>query len=76
MDGGKPASVTFENQDAGVAHNWDLFQDSGYTKSIAATQLVPGPSKETAKLPSLKPGTYYFHCDAHPTTMTGQLFVT
>jgi plastocyanin len=76
VDGGKSATVTFENQDAGVAHNWDLFQDSGYTKSIAATQLVPGPSKETAKLPSLKPGTYYFHCDAHPTTMTGQLFVT
>lgn len=74
IDAGK-ASVTLDNQDTGVAHNWDLFQDSGYTKSLAATQLTPGPAKETVKLPSLKSGTYYYHCDAHPTTMTGQLYV-
>jgi plastocyanin len=74
VDAGKPVKVTLDNQDPGVPHNWALFQDSGYTKSVAATQLTPGPAKETTDVPALKPGTYYYHCDAHPATMTGQLY--
>jgi plastocyanin len=75
IDAGKPAKVTLDNQDAGVPHNWALFEDSGYTKPVAATQLTPGPATEETEVPALKQGTFYYHCDAHPATMTGQLYV-
>lgn len=76
VDADEAVEVTFDNQDPGVPHNWALFEDSGHTKPIegAATPLTPGPATETADVPPLDTGTYYFHCDAHPTTMTGQLY--
>ena len=68
--------MTFDNQDPGVPHDWALFEDAEHTKPIegAATPLTPGPTTETAEVPPLGKGTYYFHCDAHPTTMTGEFF--
>jgi plastocyanin len=76
VDANDAVEVTFDNQDPGVPHNWALFEDSGYTQSIegAATPLTPGPATETADVPPLDEGTYYFRCDAHPATMTGQLY--
>lgn len=76
VDANEAIEVTFDNQDPGVPHNWALFEDSGYTQPIegAATALTPGPATETAEVPPLDKATYYFHCDAHPTTMTGQLY--
>jgi plastocyanin len=29
--------------------------------------VVTGPTTTTYDIPALKPGTYYFHCDVHPT---------
>jgi plastocyanin len=40
----------------------------------ADTPLFPGPQKATYKLPALKAGSYFFHCDAH-SGMTGELNV-
>ncbi len=76
VDANEAVEVTFDNQDPGVPHNWALFEDSGYTQSIegAATPLTPGPVTDTADVPPLDDGTYYFRCDAHPATMTGQLY--
>ena len=37
--------------------------------------MFPGPKTTTYKLPALKAGTYFFHCDAHPTAMQGKLVV-
>jgi hypothetical protein len=76
VDADKAVEVTFDNQDPGVPHNWALFEDAEHTKPIegAATPLTPGPTTETADVPPLDKGTYYFHCDAHPTTMTGQFY--
>ena len=76
VDANEAVDVTFDNQDPGVPHNWALFEDSERTQPIegAATPLTPGPATETAEVPPLDKGTYYFHCDAHPTTMTGQFY--
>jgi plastocyanin len=36
---------------------------------------VTGPAKVTYDIPALDPGTYYFHCDVHP-TMSGNVTVS
>ncbi len=75
LPAGQQISFTFDNTDTTVPHNFDLFSDSGYTKSIAKTDIVTGPATATTTIPALKPGTYYFHCDVHPTQMFGTVTV-
>ena len=41
----KPWTVTFNNQDTGVPHDWALYQDSGYTKSIVVGDTITGPGQ-------------------------------
>ncbi len=69
------ATLTFDNQDAGVQHNVNIFRDAGYTDSVFAGELITGPASKDYALPPLPAGTYYFHCDVHP-TMKGTLEVT
>ena len=52
---------------------WTCFDEQGGT-SLKATELAPGVVQQTLEL-TLDEGTYFFQCDAHPTTMTGQLAV-
>jgi plastocyanin len=37
--------------------------------------VVAPTTSATYNLDALDPGTYYFHCDIHPTTMQGVLEV-
>ena len=66
-------TITFDNKDTTAAHNIDVLDAPG-GKSFGKTDLTTGPAKETLPL-SLPTGTYYFQCDAHPTSMTGTLAV-
>ncbi len=72
----EPLSVTFDNQDSGVQHNFALYEDEGDAeggaKPIAATELEPGPDSQTVDVCALAAGAYYFHCDVHP-NMNGTL---
>ena len=70
---GAAFTINFDNQDAGITHNLDVFDTKDGT-SLGATVLTAGPVQQTLKL-TLDAGTYYFQCDAHPTTMYGQLAV-
>ena len=69
--------ITFENQEA-LPHNVAFFEgkDSSAPRVLpqAETPLFPGPKTTTYKLPALKAGSYFFHCDAH-SGMTGELNV-
>jgi plastocyanin len=73
---GKPATITFDNEDPGVPHNFDVYRDKDYTQEIAKTPDVTGIGTGQVALPALDPGTYYFRCDFHPTTMTGTITVS
>jgi cytochrome c oxidase subunit II len=73
----RPFEITFENQEA-IPHNVAFFEgkDSSAPRVLpqAETPLFPGPKTTTYKLPALKAGSYFFHCDAH-SGMTGELNV-
>jgi plastocyanin len=74
---GAHVTIQFDNQDAGVPHNFALYTDSHATTRIFAGDFITGPGKViyTFTAPSL-PGNYFFRCDVHPETMTGTFVVT
>lgn len=68
-----PVTLSFDNADAGIPHNISVFD--GPTASgtkLGTTDLEAGPITQTLAL-NLKPGTYFFQCDVHPTTMKGTI---
>jgi plastocyanin len=72
-------TVAFDNQDAGVPHNWELFKDPAYSTraggAASPSDIITGPDQVSYDVDALQAGTYFFRCDVHPTTMTGQLLV-
>jgi hypothetical protein len=67
-------TITFDNQDTTLAHNVHVLS-APQGKSFGLSKLAIGPVKETVPPLSLPAGSYFFQCDAHPTTMTGTLAV-
>jgi len=66
---GKEITLTLDNQDAGVPHNFGLYSDKGRSPSkevFKPKEDTAGGSKLDYKIPALKAGTYYFQCDIHP----------
>jgi cytochrome c oxidase subunit II len=74
----KPFDVKFDNQEP-VPHNVVFFdgQNADAPPILPASQTLPfpGPKETTYKLPALKAGSYFFHCEVHPTAMQGKLQV-
>ena len=73
--GGTAFTIAFQNKDVGIPHNVHIFsadpaQDPN-AQSLFAGDLVTGPATATYKVSALPPGTYFFHCDVHPTQMFG-----
>jgi cytochrome c oxidase subunit II len=70
--------IEFDNQEA-VLHNVVFFEggDANAPPILpeSDTQLFPGPKTVTYRLPALKAGSYFFHCQAHPAAMQGKLQV-
>jgi plastocyanin len=68
--------VNFNNQDAGVPHNFAVYVDSSAQQAIFKGQMVTGPGTMTYTFTAPnQPGTYFFRCDVHPTMMNGQFVV-
>ena len=65
---GKPFTIAFDNEDAGVPHNVAL-KDSGGA-SVFKGDVFNGVETRAYNVPSLPAGNYTFHCDVHP-NMTG-----
>lgn len=71
-----PTTLLFNNQEVGVQHNVVIFQgkdDSG--QQMFAGELTTGPQQQPYAVPPLPAGTYFFHCEIHPVTMTGTIAV-
>ena len=69
-----PATITFDNQDAGVQHNISIYTDDTLAEPLFQGELITGPSSVEYQIPPLPPGEYYFHCDVHP-NMNGTVIV-
>jgi plastocyanin len=73
---GQPFTIRFENRDQGVPHNVAVHAAEDFSDPpIAATAIEAGPVTQILEVPALEPGTYFFRCDIHPTTMTGRIEV-
>jgi plastocyanin len=70
---GAEIRMTFKNEDAGTQHNFALFGGADVTAPpVFQGSLTTGPTTVTYTFTApTKPGSYFFHCDVHPTTMTG-----
>jgi hypothetical protein len=71
---GEPFTVNYDNQDAAIPHNFEIYTALGGDK-IAGTELAAGPIADPLDVDALDPGNYYFQCVAHPTQMFGTLAV-
>ena len=70
-----PFRIAFMNMDPGVPHNVAIYTDSTASTVLFKGSLVVGSATVTYKVPALKPGTYFFRCDLHPTQMFGTFVV-
>jgi cytochrome c oxidase subunit II len=74
---GQEVTVEYLN-DTSVPHNIAFFEGADASAPrIASTAIVAGPGaheRVTFTAPAT-PGTYYFHCDVHPTQMAGDFEV-
>jgi plastocyanin len=70
----QPTTITFDNEDAGVPHNIAIYNDDSLSETLFQGEQFPGVASREYRIPPLGPGTYYFHCDVHP-TMNGSVVV-
>lgn len=75
---GQPVTLTADNQEPGVFHNWAVYESREAAESgegsIAATPLCFDCTETiTFELPG--PGDYFFRCDVHPLQMVGTFTV-
>ncbi len=64
---GVPLTLTFDNKDAGTAHNIHFFQGPDETGTdVAQTDIAAGPDVSTLNFGPLTDGEYYYRCDVHP----------
>jgi plastocyanin len=73
---GQPVQLTMHNRDAGIPHNVAIYTNRSVSQSIFKGDLHTGPGDKVYSIPAnSNPGTYFFRCDVHPDTMTGNFVV-
>ncbi|HWO73646.1 MAG TPA: cupredoxin domain-containing protein [Dehalococcoidia bacterium] len=70
-----PVTVQFTNADAGVPHNFALYNNQSASQRIFVGELITGPATINYNFNAPAPGTYFFRCDVHPDTMSGSFVV-
>src|SRR4030042_3272348 len=73
---GANVTVVFNNKEV-IPHNLAVYETRAATKVVFQGKVITGPTiiEYNFTAPE-KPGTYFFRCDIHPTTMTGSFVVT
>jgi plastocyanin len=73
---GAEVAINFDNQD-GSPHNFALYADAPAQEPVFVGEIVTGGQAVEYRFTAPdEPGTYFFRCDVHPSTMTGDFIVT
>src|SRR5450830_274277 len=76
VSAGAHVTITFQNNDSGIPHNIAFYTSTAATTIIYQGARTTGVSTVTYTFDApTTPGTYFFRCDVHPTTMTGDFIV-
>ncbi|MDG6256959.1 MAG: PQQ-binding-like beta-propeller repeat protein [Methanomicrobiaceae archaeon] len=72
---GAEVTVNFDNRDA-LPHNLAVYENTSGMNPIFVGEIFTGPEEMTYTFTAPEePGTYFFRCDVHPRTMTGDFIV-
>jgi plastocyanin len=74
VQNGVPVSITFDNQDAGVAHDLIVYTPAGGIAGQAP--VIVGAAQASFAFTPGGAGNYFFKCSLHPLYMTGTIVVT
>ena len=70
----QPVTVEFDNQDPGIQHNVVIFGGEDDSAPVLFDgEVTTGVAAVEYPIEPLEPGSYFFHCEIHPTTMTGTI---
>jgi cytochrome c oxidase subunit 2 len=72
---GAPFSVLVTNQDAGIEHNFGVYDSPGRKRTLFQSPRFAGVAEQTFQLQALPKGHYYFECNVHGPAMSGALVV-
>jgi cytochrome c oxidase subunit II len=72
---GASLPLTVTNLDAGINHNFAIWDGIDTAHQFFATGKFPGVATRTETIPALKPGRYYFQCNVHGPAMSGVFIV-
>jgi plastocyanin len=72
-------TIVFDNRDPGTPHNVAIYSADPVSHSDAKLlfrgDITTGPNTTTYQVGAQPAGTYFFHCDVHPTLMSGTFVV-
>jgi plastocyanin len=71
---GSNVTIVFTNRDS-VPHNISIYTNSAATDTVYRGEIVSNSTVNYQFMAPVKPGTYFFRCDVHPTVMTGSFIV-
>jgi cytochrome c oxidase subunit II len=71
----QPFTVNVTNEDAGIQHNFSIYDSFFEEKTYFRSPKLLGPASETLNVSALPPGHYYFQCDVHGPAMSGAFIV-
>jgi plastocyanin len=74
-EAGVAFTITFDNQDTGVPHNFVITKPDGSKVDIGDTAIITGPATATYHVRALDAGEYPYLCEVHPQTMKGVLTI-
>lgn len=70
----QPFTLTYENRDS-IGHNIVLLESHTATDPFFRADIFTGPRTMTFDVAPIRAGTYAFHCEVHPSVMTGTFIV-
>lgn len=73
LPAGEETSLTVDNKDT-VLHNLAIYEDDSASQDLFIGADVAAGSSLDYSVPPIDAGTYYFHCDYHP-SMNGEVVV-